>query len=126
MSASAESVVSRKVRIALDETRLLILGAQILFGFQLQAVFQQLFSELPMSSRYLECAAQVLMTISVACLTHRCCIALPSRVATPRKSSKPPPSGPVLRCCLSQRALDLTFTSCLSRSPAMDGLSPRG
>ena len=68
MSASAESPLSRKVRMALDETRLLILGAQILFGFQLQAVFQQLFSALPLWSRYLECAAQALMTISVACL----------------------------------------------------------
>lgn len=68
MSASGESALSRSVRMALDETRLLILGAQILFGFQLQAVFQQLFSELPLSSRYLECGAQALMTIAVACL----------------------------------------------------------
>jgi hypothetical protein len=96
MSASAESVVSRKVRMALDETRLLILGAQILFGFQLQAVFQQLFSELPMSSRYLECAAQVLMTISVACLTHRCCIALPSRS---RHRASPASRHLLGRCC---------------------------
>lgn len=57
-----------KVRTALDETRLLILGAQVLFGFQLQAVFQELFSALPLASRYLECGAQLLMTISVACL----------------------------------------------------------
>jgi hypothetical protein len=63
-----ESSVSEKVKTALDETRLLILGAQVLFGFQLHVVFQELFRLLPLFSRYLECAAQVLMTISVVCL----------------------------------------------------------
>jgi hypothetical protein len=36
----------RKVKTALDETRLLILGAQILFGFHLNAAFQPGFSKL--------------------------------------------------------------------------------
>ena len=31
--------MERKLRIALDESRLLILGAQVLFGFQFQGVF---------------------------------------------------------------------------------------
>lgn len=68
MSKPTQSELSRKVRMALDETRLLILGAQVLFGFQLQAVFQELFAALPLSSRSIECTAQLLMTISVACL----------------------------------------------------------
>src|SRR5262245_2926575 len=68
ITTSADTSLSKKVRTALDETRLLILGAQVLFGFQLEVVFQELFSSLPLSSRYLECAAQLLMTISVVCL----------------------------------------------------------
>ena len=38
--------MDRKVKLALDETRLLILGAQILFGFHLNAAFQPGFSKL--------------------------------------------------------------------------------
>jgi hypothetical protein len=64
----AGSPLSKKVRTALDETRLLILGAQVLFGFQLEAAFQNQFATLPLLSRYLGCAGQVLMTIAVACL----------------------------------------------------------
>jgi hypothetical protein len=43
--------LGRKVKIALDENRLLILGAQVLFGFQFQSVFQDTFAELPFSAR---------------------------------------------------------------------------
>jgi hypothetical protein len=68
VTEAAENTLSKKVTTALDETRLLILGAQVLFGFQLQAVFQEQFKTLPLWSRYLECGAQLLMTISVACL----------------------------------------------------------
>jgi hypothetical protein len=64
----AANPFSQKVRTALDETRLLILGAQVLFGFQLEAAFQNQFATLPLLSRYLGCAGQILMTISVACL----------------------------------------------------------
>jgi len=31
--------LSKKVKVALDETRMLILGAQILLGFQFRGVF---------------------------------------------------------------------------------------
>ena len=41
----------KKIKIALDENRMSILGVQILFGFQLQAPFQKLFEALPESSR---------------------------------------------------------------------------
>ncbi|MBV9631250.1 MAG: hypothetical protein JO230_24360 [Xanthobacteraceae bacterium] len=64
----AGNPLSKKVRTALDETRLLILGAQVLFGFQLEAVFQNQFSTLPLLSRSIACAAVLLMTIAVACL----------------------------------------------------------
>jgi hypothetical protein len=44
--SDAVQAVHRKVKIALDETRLLILGAQILVGFHLNAAFQPGFSKL--------------------------------------------------------------------------------
>jgi hypothetical protein len=33
--------LSKKVKTALDETRLLILGAQVLFGFQFKGIFKR-------------------------------------------------------------------------------------
>jgi len=43
--------LERQLKIALDESRLLILGAQVLFGFQFNGIFQQQFESLPLSSR---------------------------------------------------------------------------
>jgi hypothetical protein len=60
--------LAKKVKTALDETRLLILGAQVLFGFQLNGVFQEAFSELPASTRLLTCAGQALMTLALCLL----------------------------------------------------------
>ena len=39
--------VQKKLKVSLNENRLLMLGAQVLFGFQFNAVFQELFAELP-------------------------------------------------------------------------------
>jgi len=60
--------LAKKVKTALDETRLLILGAQVLFGFQLNGVFQEAFADLSHSTRLLSCLGQFLMTLSVALL----------------------------------------------------------
>jgi hypothetical protein len=60
--------LSKKVKTALDETRLLILGAQILLGFQLQGVFQERFASLSFTARLLDCLGQLLMTITVGLL----------------------------------------------------------
>jgi Family of unknown function (DUF6328) len=60
--------LSRKVKSALDETRLLILGAQILFGFQLNGVFQEAFAGLSATTRLLHCAGQLLMSIAIGLL----------------------------------------------------------
>jgi uncharacterized protein DUF6328 len=57
-----------KVKTALDETRLLILGAQILFGFQLNGMFQDGFDALGTSSRALDATAFFLMAVTIACL----------------------------------------------------------
>jgi hypothetical protein len=60
--------LDRKIKTALDETRLLILGSQVLFGFLLQSVFQNGFETLSRLSQYLICAALGLMVLSIGCL----------------------------------------------------------
>jgi hypothetical protein len=60
--------LERQLKIALDESRLLILGAQVLFGFQFNGIFQQQFESLPFSSRLLVCAGLALLMIAVAFL----------------------------------------------------------
>jgi hypothetical protein len=39
--------ISKKLKIALDETRMEVLGVQILIGFQFRSVFQNSFDTLP-------------------------------------------------------------------------------
>jgi hypothetical protein len=46
--------ISRKVRTALDEARTLILGAQILLGFQYRSTFQDRFDALAFQARILD------------------------------------------------------------------------
>jgi len=60
--------LDRRIKTALDETRLLILGSQVLFGFLFQSVFQNGFETLPPASQYLVCAALTLMVLSIGCL----------------------------------------------------------
>ena len=43
--------VDQKLKAALDETRLLVLGVQILLGFEFQAVFQDGFGSLDATQR---------------------------------------------------------------------------
>lgn len=57
-----------RLKTALDESRLLILGAQVLFGFQFEAAFQELFAHVPVASRYVHCAGLVLLLASIALL----------------------------------------------------------
>jgi hypothetical protein len=58
----------RKLKAALDETRLLILGVQILLGFEFQAVFQDGFDGLGDPHKLLSLGALALMVLSVAML----------------------------------------------------------
>jgi Family of unknown function (DUF6328) len=60
--------LAKKVKTALDETRLLILGAQVLFGFQLNGAFQEGFSGLTHTSKLMTCAGQALMVLSITLL----------------------------------------------------------
>jgi hypothetical protein len=58
--------IDRKLKLALDETRLLILGVQILLGFQFQAVFQDGFGGLGEASKYLSLVSLGLIVLSIA------------------------------------------------------------
>ena len=40
-----------KLKMALDKSRLLILGAQVVFGYQFQMVFQERFQDAPRDSQ---------------------------------------------------------------------------
>jgi hypothetical protein len=60
--------LDRKLKTALDESRRLILGAQVLFGFQFQSVFQELFAEVPRASQLVQCASLLLSLTAVSCL----------------------------------------------------------
>jgi hypothetical protein len=46
--------LTKKVKLALDETRMLILGAQILLGFDFRGVFSDGYEQLPTHARYLD------------------------------------------------------------------------
>ena len=60
--------LSHKVKTALDENRLLILGAQVLFGFQFQGVFQETFADLPSYTRIINSLALALMVLTIGLL----------------------------------------------------------
>lgn len=54
-----------KIKTALDESRMLILGAQVLLGFQYRSVFESGFEKLPLSSQYLKLCGLCLMLTAV-------------------------------------------------------------
>lgn len=60
--------LSDKVQTALGETRILILGAQILLGFELRGVFSESYDLLPAHARYLDAAALGFMVFAVGLL----------------------------------------------------------
>jgi hypothetical protein len=60
--------LAKLVKTALEETRMLVLGAQILLGFEFSGVFRDGFESLPMHARYLDGIALLLMIITVAFL----------------------------------------------------------
>jgi cytochrome bd-type quinol oxidase subunit 2 len=60
--------IKDKVQNALDEVRMLILGSQVLFGFQFRSIFEKGFETLPEHARYLKLCGLGLMTIAVGLL----------------------------------------------------------
>jgi hypothetical protein len=57
-----------KVQTMLDEARMLVLGSQVLIGFQFRAIFEQGFERLPEHARYMKLCALALMLVAVALL----------------------------------------------------------
>lgn len=57
-----------QLKTALDESRLLILGTEVLFGFQFNGIFQEQFSTLSFVSRVFVCAGLTLLMIAMALL----------------------------------------------------------
>jgi Family of unknown function (DUF6328) len=57
-----------KIQTGLDESRMLVLGAQILIGFAFSANFQPAFRDLPPGSQYLNLLALTLMLITICLL----------------------------------------------------------
>jgi hypothetical protein len=61
-------VLADKIKTGLDEMRMLVLGCQVLIGFQFQAVFQDGFEDLPAAARLCNGLAMLLMTGALALL----------------------------------------------------------
>src|SRR5918998_5934912 len=57
--------IKNKVENALDEARMLVLGAQVLVGFQFRSVFEQGFDKLALPSQFLKLAGLGLMLVAV-------------------------------------------------------------
>src|SRR4051794_39664037 len=68
MRPATSKDLDRRVKLALDETRLLILGVQVLLGFQFQSFFQDGFSELSSVSQGLCVTGLALLIASVGML----------------------------------------------------------
>jgi hypothetical protein len=60
--------LDRRVKAALDETRLLILGVQVLLGFEFQCFFQDGFSNLSESSKFVCMVSLYLVILSTGVL----------------------------------------------------------
>jgi hypothetical protein len=58
----------KKFKTALDETRLLMLGSQIFFGFQFNGIFQTAFDSIPAHAKMLDAAALLLMSLTIGLL----------------------------------------------------------
>jgi hypothetical protein len=57
-----------KIQNALDEGRMLVLGSQVLLGFQFRSVFEPVFQKLPQSAQYLKLTGLTLMLIAIGLL----------------------------------------------------------
>ena len=57
-----------KIQNVLDESRMLILGAQVLLGFQYRSAFESGFEKLSTTSQYLKLGSLLLMLLAVALL----------------------------------------------------------
>ena len=59
---------AERLKIALDESRMLVLGSQVLLGFQFRSVFQDAFEQLPARTKLWDGLALLLMVVVVGLL----------------------------------------------------------
>jgi len=90
MAITAEK---ERVKTGLGEVRSLVLGAQILLGFQYRAIFEPAFATLPAEARLLQVAAMVFLVMSIACMIapapfHRIVAASHATVAVERYTAR--------------------------------------
>jgi Family of unknown function (DUF6328) len=64
----SQADIQKKLKIALDETRMLIMGVQILIGFQLNAIVQERLAALPIISKTCIGVALILMVFTAGLL----------------------------------------------------------
>jgi hypothetical protein len=60
--------LNQKIRTALNESRILILGTQILLGFQYRAFFERSFESMTSTARHLQVTGLVLLVIAIGLL----------------------------------------------------------
>jgi hypothetical protein len=66
MAAKKSEDLSEAVSHLLEECRMVLPGIQALFGFQLVAVFNQRFSQIPPSDQVIHLAAMIIVALSAA------------------------------------------------------------
>src|SRR5438046_1563767 len=64
--------LSEKIKHGLDESRILIIGAQVLIGFDFRSVFEKGFDALPPSAQLIKLITLPVMLITLALLISPC------------------------------------------------------
>jgi hypothetical protein len=57
--------LTHKIKVAMDESRMLILGASVFLGFHYRAPFEPAFASLPATSQHLKLAGLLLLLVSI-------------------------------------------------------------
>lgn len=60
--------LKEKIKLALDESRMLILGAQVFLGFDLRVAFEPAFERLPETSHWLKLVSIVVLLVTIGLL----------------------------------------------------------
>src|ERR1043165_6904451 len=64
-SEEAMAQLKDKIKTTLDEGRMVILGAQVLLGFQFRSIFEKGFEKLPAHAQYVKLGGLGLMLLAV-------------------------------------------------------------
>ena len=62
------TTLKEKVKLALDESRMLILGAQVFLGFEFRGAFENGFERLPKSSQHIKLASLYILLLAIGFL----------------------------------------------------------